>query len=203
MDQPLNIAVIVLQLVVALATIAAALATRSQAKVTERAFQQGLRTLLRTRWEVKQIRPDLAAVTCSIGETAGVLTEVRDYDIDIRFARHPDRYSAIDHLDGKLLHQDEEISAVVAIKFYDLATPDFGPLADVDVRLTVSAVGTDDPRVWTLSAAVRYDDGQLVAIGTRSIPAALVDSSPRLRQRVADRWAKWEAWNDRFRAPKA
>lgn len=206
-ETPVTYLVIVLQLVVAIATAWAALATRSQAKVTEKAFQHGLRTLVHAEWRLDQDCPGQLTIVASISETAGVLTEVRAWSIDLQIVREPDGYISTTHLDGRHLHGDVTADACIEVKYRDpfelaIHKPS-GLFAVVEVTLTVSAVGVDDPRVWTMRSNVRREAHGFTISSSRPVPTSLVERKPGVRRRLADQWNKWEAWNDRFRGPQA
>ena len=200
MSQPTNYILIVLQMVLAIATIATALFTAWQARINQKALLLRLQPLIRADWKLLNQGQFRAALAVTISETAGVPTELRRADTHVRFAQNGDEERSLD-LRGTVLHGKEATCTVpVYIDLNRAGTRGFGHFATADVALTVSAFGIDDPRIWKVEAYL--SDSGNGAITVSPMPGAthvLRIRKPSLRQRFAKLGKEWDAFNKKCR----
>ena len=204
MDQSLNLGT-VLQLLVAVATMAAALATRKQAKISEKTLLLGLRPLVSAEWSISTVSLDHVTLVATIREITGVFAELRKAHARVWFVdSQPDQTRTKDYSNA-VLHKNELLETFAVPIDLRKVSHRIGPIAFVDLTLTVSAAGVDDPRIWRMDCHLNgADPGKPFRFTVTAMPVtagALHDKKQRFRKHLADRWRRWEAWNDRFRGP--
>ena len=200
---PVDYIVIGLQLVVALATIAAALATRRQAKNTERALLLRMRPLIRADWSVISQGQFQATLAATVSETAGVPTELRGAHTRVLFMNDFGEDTRSLNLSGTLLHGT---ASTATVPFYvDLnraGTRGFGHFVTAELTLTVCAVGIEEPHTWKMEGYVSDAGNGRITISAMPGAACTLmrrESKPTPFHRLAELWGRWEAWNERCR----
>lgn len=203
---PVSYIVIGLQLVVAIATAAAALATRRQAKITEKTLLLSMRPLIRADWKVISQGQFRATLAATVSETAGVPTELRRAHTRVVFMNDFGEDTRSLDLSGTLLHGTESTPTVPFYVDLDRAgTRGFGHFVTLELTLTVCAVGIEEPHTWKMEAYV--SDAGHGEITVSAMPGAVCTlitrkSKPTPSQRLAELWRRWEAWNERCRRLK-
>ena len=201
---PVDYIVIGLQLVVAIATAAAALATRRQAKVTQKALLLRMQPRICADWKVISQGAFRATLAATVSETAGVLTELRRAHTRILFMNDFGEDTRSLDLSGTLLHGDESTAIVPFYVDLDRAgTRGFGHFVTVELTLTVCAVGIEEPHTWKMEGYVSdAGHGAITVSGMPGATRTLMKREPTPSQRLAELWRRWEAWNERCRRLK-
>ena len=189
---------IVLQMVLASATIWAALATRRQARINEQTLRVRLHPRIRANWAIYQ-RTSSATVEVTIRETAGVETELRQARACVSYTQDGEDMHEPD-LEGRLVHGDEStVTVPVEIDFSRAGTRGFGHFAMVELTLTVCAVVVDDPRVWTMVAHIGDDGDGRIVVSPMPSTSQVLNPKLSLRARLTKMGAVWDAFVERCR----
>ena len=139
----------------------AANAAKLNAEIAKKEFLASRRSLIRTEWQVRRNTREHVLLVVTVSEVAGVQTELRRAETEVEPIGGGASQRRTRDFTGAVLSGTEftkDVGVSVDLRGFEDPGPD--RMAMINLKLTLSAVGVDDPQEWRVSSFLEEDDGE-------------------------------------------
>lgn len=182
----------------------AANAAKHNAETATKEFLLNRRPLIATTWRVRRATREHVLLVVTVREVAGVPTELRRAETEVEpVGGGPLQRRTQDFTDAVLSGTEFTRDVGVGVDLRGFEVPGFDRMATINVKLTLSAVGVDDPQEWRVDSFLEEDDGEFKVMNQPPRPHRIQPTKKGFFQRCREACQRWAEWNERFRGPGA